>query len=262
MSLWKPKYPYICAIDSETTATGNQRLRITPSGVFNNSLIVLSPVVSEPSNGASLLGFTSATHRLLDQAVALLRAGKWFFVRGLFLSFLFTILMVVTFFCSFFWYMRLTNSQEQKLMLIAQEQRLQNNHIEHGLRLLNDKFPEEQSCVDYLEKLRWARGLVSPFDPESKVYVCKGNRYRCKNTWKYFNVRTRTMFESSNLSLRTWFFAIYLYQNKISGHSVSRILNITQSTAWRIKDRLKKEDELTNLLITSLIWYNLFILPS
>lgn len=52
-------------------------------------------------------------------------------------------------------------------------------------------FPTEQSCIDFLERQRWGDHVVSPYDPDSKVYKCKGNRYKCKNTGKYFNVRTK-----------------------------------------------------------------------
>ena len=41
-------------------------------------------------------------------------------------------------------------------------------------------FPDEQACITFLEKERWGDHVVSPFDPESKVYKCKGNRYKCK----------------------------------------------------------------------------------
>lgn len=41
-------------------------------------------------------------------------------------------------------------------------------------------FPDEQACITFLEKERWGDHVVSPFDPESKVYKCKGNRYKLK----------------------------------------------------------------------------------
>ena len=63
-------------------------------------------------------------------------------------------------------------------------------------------FPTEQSCIDFLERQRWGDHVVSPYDPDSKVYKCKGNRYKCKNTGKYFNVRTNTIFENTKVSLR------------------------------------------------------------
>lgn len=55
-------------------------------------------------------------------------------------------------------------------------------------------FPDEQTCIEYLEYVRWEGNVVSPYDPSSKVYKCKGNNYKCKNTGQYFNAKTGTMF--------------------------------------------------------------------
>ena len=65
-------------------------------------------------------------------------------------------------------------------------------------------FPDEDSCITYLERLRWGDEVVSPFDPESKVYRCKGHKYRCRNTGKYFNVKTGTFLEGTKLSMDKW----------------------------------------------------------
>lgn len=62
-------------------------------------------------------------------------------------------------------------------------------------------FPDQQTCIDHLEQLRWTRNVVSPFDAESKVYDCKGNKYKCKNTGKYFNVKTNTIFDNTKMPL-------------------------------------------------------------
>ncbi len=69
-------------------------------------------------------------------------------------------------------------------------------------------FSDEQKCIDYLESVIWNGNPVSPFDPSSKVYKCKDNRYRCKNTGKYFNVKTGTIFEGTKIKLQYWFIAI------------------------------------------------------
>lgn len=37
---------------------------------------------------------------------------------------------------------------------------------------LLEAFPTEQSCIEYLEMLRWGDKVESPFSPGSKVYVC------------------------------------------------------------------------------------------
>ncbi len=46
---------------------------------------------------------------------------------------------------------------------------------------LQSAFPDEQSCIDHLENMIWGDVIISPFDATSKVYKCKGNKYRCKN---------------------------------------------------------------------------------
>jgi len=104
-------------------------------------------------------------------------------------------------------------------------------------------FPNEQSCIDHLEQLRWNGYVVSPFDPTSKVYKCKGNKYRCKNTGKYFNVRTNTLFDNTKVGLIKWFMAIWLvtsHKKGISSLQLSRDINVTQTTAWFMLHRIRK----------------------
>lgn len=108
---------------------------------------------------------------------------------------------------------------------------------------LQKKFPTEQDCIDHLTKLRWDGLITSPFDPESKVYKCKNNRYRCKNTGKYFNVKTGTMFDNTKVPLQKWFMAIWLVtSNKkgISSAQLARDIDTTQKTAWFMLQRIRK----------------------
>lgn len=107
---------------------------------------------------------------------------------------------------------------------------------------LFEAFPDEQSCIDHLERLRWHGDVVSPFDPTSKVYKCKDNKYRCKNTGKYFNVKTNTLFDSSKIELRKWFAAIWLvtsHKKGISSLQLSRDIDVTQKTAWFMLQRIR-----------------------
>ena len=119
---------------------------------------------------------------------------------------------------------------------------------------LIDTYPDEETCIRHLEQLRWEDGLViSPFDKESKVYVCKGNRYRCKNTGKYFNVKTSTLFDNSKVKLHKWFLAIWLitvHKNDISSVQLSKDIGVTQKTAWLMLHRIRNCFEI-DLLIGS-----------
>lgn len=103
-------------------------------------------------------------------------------------------------------------------------------------------FPNEQSCIDHLEYLRWNGNVISPFDPTSKVYKCKDNKYRCLNTKKYFNVRTGTIFEGTKIPLQQWFLSIYLFtvgSKGISSYTLAKELNITQKTSWFLLSRIR-----------------------
>jgi len=104
------------------------------------------------------------------------------------------------------------------------------------------KFPDEQTCIDHIEAIRWGGVIVSPFDTTSKVYKCAGNKYKCKNTGKYFNCRTGTIFEDTKIPLQKWFMAAYLINNHkkgISSHQLARDINITQKSAWFLNHRIR-----------------------
>jgi transposase-like protein len=103
-------------------------------------------------------------------------------------------------------------------------------------------FPTEQDCIDHLEQLRWNGEPVSPFDQTSYVYKCKGTRYRCRNSKKYFNVKVGTIFEDTKIPLQKWFLALYIFSSNkkgISSHQLAKDISVTQKTAWFMLHRLR-----------------------
>jgi len=122
---------------------------------------------------------------------------------------------------------------------------------------LLEAFPNEESCITYLEELFWSEGVISPFDEVSKVYHLGNHKYMCKNTQKVFNIKTGTIFSATKLPLRKWFIAIWLIlSNKkgISSLQLARDLKETQKTAWYILQRIrfcltcKDEDQLDGVV--------------
>lgn len=108
---------------------------------------------------------------------------------------------------------------------------------------LVNAFPTEQDCISHLEQLRWNGHVVSPFDLTSKIYKCKDHKYRCKNTGKYFNVRTNTLFDNTKVELIKWFMAIWLitkHKKDISSLQLSRDIDVTPKTAWFMLQRIRK----------------------
>lgn len=106
-----------------------------------------------------------------------------------------------------------------------------------------DVLKTNKDCIKFLEELIWEDVPVSPFDYTSKVYECKNGRYKCKNTNKYFNILTGTIFENTKISLRYWFVAIYEEQvsrKGIASTELAKRLNITQSTAWYMLQKIRR----------------------
>lgn len=100
----------------------------------------------------------------------------------------------------------------------------------------------EKKCIKHLENRRWKEKVISPFDPTSKVYKCANSRYKCKNTNKYFNAKTGTVFENSKIPLWKWFYALHVLINHkkgISSHELARDIKITQPSAWFVLHRLR-----------------------
>ena len=103
-------------------------------------------------------------------------------------------------------------------------------------------FYDEEASLQHLEDVRWNGTIVSPFDIYSKVYKCRLNRYRCKNTGKYFNAKTNTIFHNSKIELRSWFAAIWLCTNnpKITSTQLGKELSLTQKTAWFMRQKIRE----------------------
>ena len=115
-------------------------------------------------------------------------------------------------------------------------------HFKSVIELL-DYFKDEQTCIDYLEQKTWDGKPICPYCGSGSFYVVKGG-YRCKEKGccKRYNVRTKSIFECSNVPLRTWFAAIYLctaHKKGISSIQLGTDLNISQKSAWFLAHRIR-----------------------
>jgi transposase-like protein len=109
---------------------------------------------------------------------------------------------------------------------------------------LLDRFNTDQVCFDYLAQLRWGDKPVCPHCNNSeRIYQFKdGRNYKCSSCRKKFTVKVGTVFEGSNISLRKWFAAIYLFTSHkkgISSVQLSKDIKVTQKTAWYMLHRLR-----------------------
>jgi len=83
-----------------------------------------------------------------------------------------------------------------------------------------EKLPDDNSCREYLENVRWKGTPVCPHCSYSKSYKLNiVGLYKCASCKKRYNVGTGTMFEKTHIGYRKWFIAIYLFQAHKNGVS-------------------------------------------
>jgi len=110
---------------------------------------------------------------------------------------------------------------------------------------LIDRFGDDQHCRNYLEHLRWPKGVTCPKCLGTKVSsILKRDQYNCDNEscGYQFSVTAGTIFHDTHLPLTKWFLAIYLIcQSKkgMSAHQLHRMLKINYRTAWYLCHRIR-----------------------
>jgi transposase-like protein len=123
----------------------------------------------------------------------------------------------------------------------------------NALNQVKASFPTEAECLQYLEKLRWNGIVTSPFKANSKVYYCSLGKYKCRDSGKYFNAKTGTMFHHSRISLQKWFMAIWLMaieKNAITSVDMAKELGITQKSAWYMMQKIRDQFNLKKVPVS------------
>lgn len=110
---------------------------------------------------------------------------------------------------------------------------------------LVEQFGDDQSCRNYLERLRWPNGIVCPKCGGNKISsILKRDQHNCDNdSCRYqFSVTASTIFHDTHLPLVKWFLAVYLLcqsRKGMSANQLKRMLRINYRTAWYLFHRIR-----------------------
>jgi transposase-like protein len=112
----------------------------------------------------------------------------------------------------------------------------------------NDFFKTEKNCISYFIKMRWNKKVSCVYSScsktKNKCYKLKnGKSFKCADCSKTFSYKTGTIFENSNITMKKWFLAIYLFTSHkkgISSIQLGKYLKIRQATAWFVLQRLRE----------------------
>jgi transposase-like protein len=108
-----------------------------------------------------------------------------------------------------------------------------------------DWFPDEDSCKQYLEHLRWPEGFYCPSCGElNEPFRLSRNRLMCRGCRHQSTLTAGTIFEKTRTPLRTWLAAAWYITNQKNGVSalgLKRALDLgSYQTAWAIMHRLRR----------------------
>ncbi len=109
---------------------------------------------------------------------------------------------------------------------------------------LYKKFPDQASCIQYLEEKRWKGNPTCPYcESTNQTPIRMEHRYHCNNCNISYSVTVRTIFHKTKLDLQVWFLAISLIlnaKNGISARQLGRDLGVNKNTAWFMSIRIRK----------------------
>jgi len=111
-------------------------------------------------------------------------------------------------------------------------------------------FGTEEKCEAYLMQKRWKDGFTCPNCQHSNYYYIQTRMlFECKSCEKQTSLTAGTLLHKTKLSLKTWFWAMFLVAHDKRGRSalsLSVVLELNYRTAFRllrkIREAMKERD--------------------
>lgn len=107
-----------------------------------------------------------------------------------------------------------------------------------------ERFATEESCREYLFKLRWPEGFCCPCCKEVKAWATSRYLYKCVRCGFHLSVIADTIFQDTKRPLRLWFRAIWhLVSQKYGTNALGlqRVLDLgCYETAWTWLHKLRR----------------------
>lgn len=116
-------------------------------------------------------------------------------------------------------------------------------HYPGTMQELIDRYSKEESCREYLEKIRWPDGFRCPRCQSEKSWLTEAGLKKCSRCTYRASLFVGTIFQGSKIPLRIWFQAIWWFTNQKSGVSalgLQRTLGLgSYRTAWTLLHKMR-----------------------
>ena len=103
------------------------------------------------------------------------------------------------------------------------------------------QLSSHETCIKYLEQMRWKGTPVCPYCGCDKS-TPKKLRHTCSGCSRSFSVKVGTVFQHTKLPLNKWFAAIALILSSKKGVSslqLARQLSVNKNTAWLLQMKIR-----------------------
>ena len=109
------------------------------------------------------------------------------------------------------------------------------------------RFPDQQSCIDHLEAIRFANGAYCPLcgsveNVKRKSDGDRVGRWNCHDCKSSFNVLSGTVMQGTHITLQKWFLGISLVINakkSLSSYQLARDLEMNQKASLYMQQRIR-----------------------
>ena len=106
-------------------------------------------------------------------------------------------------------------------------------------------FPDDDTCLDHLMKLRFGETLDCPKCERHGKYhrIRKELAYECQWCGHHIHPMVGTPFENSHTPLHKWFYAMFLFttsRHGVPAKELQRQLGVTYKTAWRMGHKIRE----------------------
>ncbi len=115
------------------------------------------------------------------------------------------------------------------------------------IKQFSEKYPTEDACLSEIFTNRYGSLKVCPnrkCKRETRFYKVSGRKcYACQFCGYQLHPLAGTIFHKSDTSLKSWFFAIFLFSNSrngVSAKEIERQTGVTYKTAWRMAKQIRK----------------------
>ncbi len=109
---------------------------------------------------------------------------------------------------------------------------------------LEDRFPTEEACREYLFRLRWPQGFRCPRCGHDRAWALARGVHECAACGVQTSVTAGTIFQDTRKPLRLWFRAVWYVTNQKTGVSalgLQRVLGLgSYETAWVWLHKLRR----------------------